>query len=214
MTSYLDAQNIMRKHFIGLKELASIADEFGLPELSPDSIPEIHFHEDMLREKAESHLLILGMKRFKDGTPMTINAIRARVGMDPAQHEPCMYHQDWYLKERFAEMVTPELRWYLIGRHVFPETRGVMPDMIESTLEEGTGFPSAVVATYTFFVTSMLWKDTFLWKHDYIWCDDKDHQGDRIYVGRYEDKEKINQHGFNIHRHLSIKPLYGAVDVR
>ena len=52
-----------------------------------------------------------------------------------------------------------------------------------------------------------------LWRHDFIWCDDSDHNGDRIYTGRYIDPNGINKNGFNIHRHLSIRPCYGAAPV-
>ena len=52
----------------------------------------------------------------------------------------------------------------------------------------------------------------YLWWHDFVWCSDVDHNGDRIYVGKYHDIDGVNKNGFSIHRHLALRPCYGSVD--
>lgn len=51
-----------------------------------------------------------------------------------------------------------------------------------------------------------------LWYHDFVWCSDVDHNGDRIYVGKYNDIDGVNKDGFSIHRHLALRLCYGCID--
>lgn len=204
-----DAKKIMGKNFIGPDELSLIASEFiGAPT---SVIPKIHYDAKVLQKAAKDHLLILGVTKTKDGKPLTINNMRDYFGFDPEKSEPCFYNQDWYLKEKFAHTTTLKNRWYLIRKNVIKETRGVRPDAIEGKLKKNEQFPSAVLTAFAFFSYYFLHDGALLWKHDFIWCSDKDKNGDRIYTGRYSDPKKINKNGFNIHRHLSIRPAYGAV---
>ena len=68
------------------------------------------------------------------------------------------------------------------------------------------------MCTYTFFVF-YLCRHEKIWNHDFIWCSDRDHNGDRIYVGKYHDIDGVNKNGFSIHRHLALRPCYGAISI-
>lgn len=52
-----------------------------------------------------------------------------------------------------------------------------------------------------------------LWKHDFVWCSDMDHNGDRIYVGKYHDISGVNKNGFSIHRHLALRECYASINL-
>ena len=187
-----------KPEIIGPKELRSLE---WLPK-SDFSAPEIPFSDDVLRTHANTHILI-----FTPATPeITINWLREKFGVDPA-HEPCMYNQDWYLKEDFANR-TLDGKWHLIRKEVLEDARAMPPEEVELTLV-GERFPMAVTLAFTFFAWHALKKEV-LWKHDFLWCSDTDHNGDRIYVGRYEDPTGVNKNGFNVHRHLSLRSAYSA----
>ena len=170
-----------------------------LPFLSGENVdaPDIPFAKNVLAEYTNTHILIF--------TPriqwITLNGLREKFGIDPAQKEPCMYNQDWYLKEEFANL-SLDGRWHLLRKNVLEDTRARRPEEIEASLI-GEGFPNAVTAAFTFFAWWHL-KNEMLWRHDFLWCSDRDHNGDRIYVGRYEDPTGINKNGFNIHRYLTL----------
>ena len=72
-------------------------------------------------------------------------------------------------------------------------------------------FPTAILCAYTFFVYYFLTGE-HLWYHDFVWCSDADHNGDRIYVGKYHDVDGVNKNGFSVHRHLALRNCYAAVN--
>jgi hypothetical protein len=93
----------------------------------------------------------------------------------------------------------------LIQKTIAENNRGNAPnEKIENLL------PSSTLCAYTFFVWWLL-RHEILWPNDFVWCNDKDKYGDRIYVGKFIDKDNINRSGFSIHRHLSIKKNYGSI---
>ena len=102
-------------------------------------------------------------------------------------------------------------KWYLIRKKILSETRGVSPDQIKIEINKNERFPKAILAAYTFFLNYILNNGELLWRNDFLWCEDRDHNEDIIYVGRYEDPTGINKKGFNIHRHLNIKTSYGFI---
>lgn len=206
-----EAKKIMGKNFIGPDELVTIGEQMHIT--LPTAIPKIPYDAKMLKKLAKEYLLVLGVAKDSKGEPLTLNNMRAFFGLDPVQGEPCFYNQDWYLKEKFAAKTTLKNKWYLIRKNVIKETRGVRPDILEGKLKKGEHFPLAVLTAFTFVVYYFLNDGAKLWNNDFIWCSDKDKNGDRIYTGRYTDPKKINKNGFNIHRHLSIRPVYGATIV-
>ena len=195
----------MRNNFIGPDELAFIADKMGI--LVPQTYPIIQFSPKELDEKSEDYILILGLTKMKDGLPLTITTLRNYFGVDPKISEPCFYNQDWYVKEDFVN-ITLVQKWYLLRKKVFEKSRAIQP---EKLLKTDINFPSAILCAYTFFAYYFVNME-YLWSYDYIWCNDMDHSGDRIYVGRYIDIEGINKNGFSIHRHLSLRKCYGAIN--
>ncbi len=213
MVDIENARHILGKSFIGLKELGSIASKLHIP--LPLDAPDIPFPytKELLEANRKSHLLVLGIDRDSEGNPLTVVQFRKLFGTDPVRTEPCMYNQDWYLKEKFANETTLENRWYLVSKEVLDTTRAVDPNKIIKSLPEYRKFPTAILTTFVFFAYYFLTGGKMLWKHDFIWCEDTDANGDRIYTGRYVDPKGINKNGFNVHRHLNIRDCHGAISV-
>lgn len=197
------ARAIMGKNFIGLEELREISwleiDDVQL-------IPEIPYTENDLTQKKNDYMLILGLNKLSDGRKITIRNLLTIFGKDPEWEEPCFYNQDWYEKEDFID-ISLRARWFLIRKNVYDESRAVLPSELVKTYK----FPSAITCTYAFFV-AWLSRGIKLWYHDFVWCSDTDHNGDRIYVGKYHDVDGVNKNGFSIHRHLALRPCYGCID--
>ncbi len=200
---YNQVKTEMGDNFIGVDELKKLET---LKLSIPDSVPDIPFTFEEIKQKKKDYLLILGISHLKNGELVNINNMMNIFGKDPSVGEPCFYNQDWYLKEDFINIPIQD-RWYLIRKDVYDDSRAVQP----SQLIQKYTFPSAVTCTYSFFITWLL-RGEKLWYHDFVWCSDVDHNGDRIYVGKYNDVDGINKNGFSIHRHLGLRQCYGCVD--
>lgn len=172
----------------------------------PDEIMRVPFSIEELESKKNDYLLVYGIGSFSDGSLMTIRNLIRVFGSDPHVFEPCFYNQDWYYNEDFIDCPMKE-GWFLIRRNVFEDSRAVQP----TELKEKYSFPSAIRCTYAFF-TAWLSLNIKLWYHDFVWCSDIDHNGDQIYVGKYNDIDGVNKNGFSIHRHLSLRECYGCID--
>lgn len=207
--NFKQAKIIMGKNFIGPDELKKNSGRLGI--INPDKlgrIPAVPYGEKELKKFAKNYILILGIPLSLAGDKLTLNSMRNFFGVDPDKKEPCFYNQDWYLKEKFAAQTSLEFKWYLIRKEVDKKTRGKNP----ATMENAT-FPSAILTAFIFFADYFL-NQEILWQNDFIWCSDKDHNGDRIYAGRYIDPNKTNKNGLNIHRHLSIRDCYGLAETK
>ncbi len=202
MVSIEDAKRIFGDNFIGPDELSNQTTL----KLFVDNIPMIPFSLDELEEKSKDYMLILGVNRFEDGRPVTIRNLIGLFGKNPEESEPCFYNQDWYDKEAFID-IEMQSEWFFIRKNVFEDSRAVMPDELMAKYS----FPRAINCCYAFFV-SWICRDVKLWYHDFVWCCDTDHNGDRIYVGKYHDVDGVNKNGFSIHRHLALRPCYGCVE--
>ena len=193
----------MSKNIIGPEELKAIR-EMGLR--IPENVPEIPFSPEELEKKKDDYLLVLGVSTFADGTKVTIRNLRERFGLDPEVSEPCFYNQDWYVREDFIDRPLED-GWFLIRKNVYEDSRAVQP----AELMKAHEFPPAVRCTYAFFAAWFA-LGIRLWEHDFVWCSDTDHNGDRIYVGKYHDIDGVNRNGFSVHRHLALRPCYGCID--
>lgn len=212
MINIKQAEKIFKENFIGPEQLKRIARQMNIPDLfSFGKIPPIKLTEKDAGKISKTNILILGIPRNTKGRKLTINEMRSFFGFDPGISEPCFYNQDWYLKEKLASQTTLKFKWYLINKNIFERTRGKNPQEIMKDFSKREKFPLAVLAAFAFFAYWFLNKGEILWKNDFIWCDDKDKNGDRIYVGRYKDPKKINKNGFNVHRHLSLRSSHGAI---
>lgn len=197
------AKSIMGENFIGPEEIKKIdLIQFAIPI----NVPDIPFTASELTAKKDEYILILGIGTLVDGKETTIRNIREIIGKDPDIVEPCFYNQDWYEKELFIDIPIKE-EWFLIRKHVYEESRAVQP----TELMKEHQFPSAICCTYAFLV-SWLSRGMKLWIHDFVWCSDTDHNGDRVYVGKYHDVDGVNKNGFSIHRHLALRSCYGCID--
>jgi len=204
-TAIKKVKELFGKNFIGMEELSSVFNSFPLK--TPGTIPEIPFTEQQLTGAKDAYFLILGISQMDNGEPVTLRTLRNLFGINPDLFEPCFYNQDWYLKEDFLDKPL-ECKWYLLRKNVYENSRAVQP----SQLERQYTFPPAILCAYTFFIYWFLYNEA-LWKYDFLWCNDTDHNGDRIYVGKYVDIDRINKNGFSIHRHLGLRNCYGAIDI-
>lgn len=202
------AKSLFGENFLGPDEVRRLIEKFDR-DFSFKEIPQLNYTWDVLKKYAqEGYLLVMGVPDiYPQNIKLTIRTLRAKFGLDPKMSEPCFYNQDWYLSENFIdEPLSPG--WYLIKRDVFEDTRAEQPSDI---IAKGISFPSAILCTYTFF-TFFFARNKYLWWHDFVWCCDTDHNGDRIYVGKYHDIDGVNKNGFSIHRHLALRPCYGSVN--
>lgn len=201
-----EIKNLFGKNYLGLAELKHCFNRIGL-NISEEVESDIHFSDsDLKLAAADGYILIYGIDHIGDKW-ITLKFLRDAFGLDPEKSEPCFYNQDWYMNEDF---ITDSLnrQWYLIKKEIIEDSRAVMP---ASLMDKGIVFPTAILCGYTFF-TYYFANNEYLWYHDFIWCQDVDHNGDRIYVGKYNDIDGINKNGFSIHRHLALRPCYAAVN--
>jgi len=199
-------KKLFGKNFIGKDELKPFFKSLGFGEVEIQESP-IQYSEDFLQKVAnKDYILIYGVTSINRQN-ITLKFLRKEFGVNPDESEPCLYNQDWYMKEEFMDLTLDD-RWYLIKKDVFEESRAVMPGNLT---QQGLNFPPAILCGYTFFAYYYA-RNEYLWWHDFVWCCDTDHNGDRIYVGKYHDIDGVNKNGFSIHRHLALRPCYGSVN--
>lgn len=199
------AEALFGSNFIGPDRINSMLTAMGCSPLRPEDIPPLEYSDTLLEKSAADFLLVLGYPGTA-GDSVDILKFRDCFGIDPDRSEPCLYNQDWYLKEDFVHK-TLDSRWYLLRKDVFEDTRSLSPESIAGS---GIVFPSAILCVYAFFAFYLACGQP-LWRHDFVWCSDTDHNGDRIYVGKYHDIDGVNKNGFSIHRHLALRPCYSSI---
>lgn len=199
-------KNLFGKNFIGKDELKPFFRALGFGEIGIQEKSIQYSDADLQKAADEGYILICGVGKI-NGQNITLRFLREKFGLNPDESEPCLYNQDWYMKENFMDFALDN-RWYLIKKDVLENSRAVMPG--DLTLQ-GLNFPTAILCGYTFFAFYYA-HDEYLWWHDFVWCSDTDHNGDRIYVGKYHDIDGVNKNGFSIHRHLALRPCYGSVN--
>ena len=202
-TSVTTAARIMKSNYIGPEQINILLAKIGKTPINEADVPEVNFDEENLENFASDYILVYGTNC------VDILDIRNFFGVDPEVSEPCLYNQDWYLSEDFIRR-RMDNRWYLIKKNVLEDTRAVMPKDI---LVKGIKFPSAILCVFSFFAYYLAYGE-MLWYHDFVWCEDVDHNGDRIYVGKYHDIDGVNKNGFSIHRHLALRPCYASISVK
>ena len=200
-----EARTKFGRRFIGPDNLTAL-ERLSVAHIAAPPLP---FSDTVLEAYAATHLLIACPTTFANGAPITLGGLRSQFGMNSAASEPCFYNQDWYVKEPFADRpLVPG--WHLIRTTVLEEARARRPEEIEAMLAQTETFPAAVTCAFAFFANWFHTGGEILWQHDFVWCRDRDHQGDRIYVGRYQDITGVNKNGFSVHRHLTLRPCYSA----
>lgn len=200
------AKNIFGKNFIGPNELSFLFSKLNLGDISGIPIPEINYSIAELEKYSHEYILILGLSEV-NGIELTISTFINIFGVDSNISEPCFYNQDWYLKEDFIG-ISLENKWYLLRKEIWEESRSKQPLEL---MKHNVSFPSAILCVYTFWAYYYV-NNELLWYHDFVWCSDVDHNGDRIYVGKYHDIDGINKDGFSIHRHLELRKCYGSIN--
>lgn len=200
-------KKLFGKNFIGKDELKPFFNASGFGEVDIHEKPIEYSDSDLQKAAKEGYILIYGVEHV-EGQNISLRFLRDKFGVNPDVSEPCLYNQDWYLKEEFMDRFLNN-QWFLIKKEVFEESRAVMPGDLT---QQGLNFPPAILCGYTFFAYYFANKE-YLWWHDFVWCCDTDHNGDRIYVGKYHDIDGVNKNGFSIHRHLALRPCYGSVNL-
>lgn len=198
-------KQLFGRNFIGPDEVKPLLERIGQGEIV---IPELNYSFEELEQSAKDYLLVMGLPSV-GAKPLTIRMLREIFGVDPDASEPCFYNQDWYMHEDFIDRQM-ESRWYLLRKEVIETSRAVMPEQLMAV---DYTFPTAILCAYAFFAYWFCY-DEKLWYHDFVWCSDTDHNGDRIYVGKYHDVDGVNKNGFSVHRHLALRNCYAAVTVR
>jgi len=201
-------KKLFGKNFIGKDELKPLFKALGFGEVEIQEKPIGYSDSDLQKAASEGYILIYGVEHV-NGQNITLRFLREKFGVNPDVSEPCLYNQDWYLKEDFMDL-SLNAKWYLIKKDVYEDSRAVMP--VDLT-QRGLNFPPAILCGYTFFAYYYA-RNEYLWWHDFVWCCDTDHNGDRIYVGKYHDIDGVNKNGFSIHRHLALRPCYGSVNCK
>ena len=201
-----EVKKLFGKNFVGNDELKPFLKALGFGDVDIQEKP-IEYSDQELRKAADDdYILIYGIEHV-DGEKISLRFLRNKFGVNPDVSEPCLYNQDWYMKEKFMDRIL-NAQWYLIKKDVYEDSRAVMPE--DLTLR-GLNFPPAILCGYTFFAYFFAYNE-YLWWHDFVWCCDVDHNGDRIYVGKYHDIDGVNKNGFSIHRHLALRQCYGSVN--
>ena len=201
-----DAKILFGDNFIGKEELKPFFKALGLGEVDIQENPIQYSDAELQKAAVEGYVLIYGVDSV-NGQSITLRHLRDKFGVNPCESEPCLYNQDWYLKEDFIDISLGN-RWYLIKKDVFEESRAVMPTDLT---QQGLRFPPAILCGYTFFAYYFACNE-YLWWHDFVWCCDTDHNGDRIYVGKYHDIDGVNKNGFSIHRQLALRNCYASIN--
>lgn len=199
-------KKLFGKNLIGPDELRPFLKVWD-DGLSDFPVPELNYSIEELEQYAVDYLLVMGLPAV-GSVPITIRTLRDSFGVNPDVSEPCFYNQDWYMHEDFIDQHL-ESRWYLIRKEVVEASRAVMPE----ELMRKFSFPSAILCAFVFFAY-FFQTGEYLWYYDFVWCCDTDHNGDRIYVGKYHDVDGINKNGFSVHRHLALRNCYAAVNVK
>ena len=199
-------RQIFGVNYIGKEELNPFFKALGIGDVEIQEKPIQYCDSDLRQAAKDGYILLYGVDHII-GQSVTLRFFRDKFGVNPDESEPCLYNQDWYMKEDFMDL-TLETKWYLIKKDVFDESRAVMP---KDLTQRGMNFPSAILCGYTFFAYYFA-RNEYLWWHDFVWCSDTDHNGDRIYVGKYHDVDGVNKNGFSIHRHLELRKCYACID--
>lgn len=201
------AKEMFGSNFIGLEELKSLFDQMKL-SCKDVKVPIIEYTLSELQKHSDDYILILGLSNLEN-IKLSILTFRNYFGTDPDVFEPCFYNQDWYINEGFIHE-TLNWRWYLLKKNVMEESRTIQPLEL---LKQNIIFPSAILCIYTFFAYYYA-RHEMLWFDDFVWCNNTDHNGDRVYVGKYHDIDGINKNGFSIHRHLALRKCYAAINCK
>lgn len=204
----VEIKKLFGKNYLGIEELQPFFKKLGLDILNI-SESEINFSdEELINYANDDYILIYGVNSI-NGNTINLKFLREVFGINPDIAEPCFYNQDWYSQEDFMDR-TLDNRWFLIKKDVIENSRAVVPTNL---IDSGVAFPPAILCGYTFFAYYYVNKE-YLWYHDFIWCQDLDHNGDRIYVGKYHDIDGVNKNGFSIHRHLALRSCYASVSFK
>ena len=131
-------------NFIGEEELKPFFKALGFGKVENKECPIQYNDSDLQKAASEGYILIYGVRNI-NGQDVTLKFFREKFGVNPDESEPCLYNQDWYMKEDFMD-TTLETKWYLIKKDVYEESRAVMPGDLT---QQGLNFPPAILCGYS-----------------------------------------------------------------
>ena len=132
-------KKLFGKNFIGKDELKPFFKALGFGDVEIQEKPIEHSDSDLQKAAEDGYILIYGVEQI-NGQPITLRFLRDKFGVNPDVSEPCLYNQDWYLKEDFIDK-SLNAQWYLIKKEVYEDSRAVMPGDLN---QRGLKFPSAI----------------------------------------------------------------------
>ncbi len=210
---YREMRELFKEGFLGIEEVETaftLLDGRKLIELSKEErrealrLLEVKLNEPDIKEflqktpkeqLAKEWLLVLRLPKFKDGTPLTMNAMQEKIAPDmqaKGQGE-LFYSVDWYAKEAFYTGQTPkEMHWQFVTRKVVPETKGknhsaqtaeLKKAAQASRLDPGKTRRRLPVETLYDFVLSLRAKNQPILEAEYDWSDILSSVGVLVLVG-------------------------------
>jgi hypothetical protein len=179
------AEEIMGGNCLGVD---AVQQAFGvrLTEQEQKKIERVPFSESTLRERRNSHILLLGIARDASGQPLTIQRLRE---MFPAGGQPRFrsYPRPGEIRDAYATTETPDLRWYLIARNLRRDSRSKPYWQQEQFLKANEYRERAVVYVYMMFLVYKA-RGERLFPDDLVWCKSAGSDGAPVAAGYFRSE--------------------------
>jgi hypothetical protein len=176
------AKRIMGENFLGEVEVAR-ALGVKLTEKQRANVRVVPFSAKTLSECSTTHILFLGVERDRDGYPLTIRRLR---DLFPPRGQPCFrsYPKPSQPSQGYADVATPELRWYLIAAGLREESRSQPYWRQKRFLQEHEYRERAVVYVYMVLLTFKA-RQRRLFEKDLVFCEDRGLDGAPVAAGYF-----------------------------
>ena len=90
-------------NFIGKEELKPFFKALGFGDTEIQETPIEYSDAQLQKAASEGYILIYGVGNI-NGQSITLKLLREKFGVNPDESEPCLYNQDWYMKEDFMDL--------------------------------------------------------------------------------------------------------------
>ena len=125
---------------------------------------------------------LFGFPTPADNAALTLSAIKAIVGTDPA-HQPAFFDHPWYADEPFmATRCQPG--WHFLLMDVHPESVSQSADYVRRLKTEGMELPSAIEVVLMLFLHYTAAREQLLLRK-HTWCSDGASLGRQVTVGAF-----------------------------
>ena len=178
--SETQAREIMGAHVLGTEEAGRAWRGNPWFNKKLGASPPIPYSAELLAERRETHLLVLGLPRMTDGRPFTILNLRKRFGVR-SDHGPC-FSRIGLPSDGECAWTRRAVRegWFLISREILPESRRNSFAACRGILaERDLEMPFAVDAVYAAIFWELLLPPSReaaqerMLRHTCTWCADE-----------------------------------------